>query len=166
MPTPVPAAASLKSDLLFKRLITWSTAICLAAAYGWLASYERQADGSLHFHWRWLSLFWIIIGVGSSMYFWHQIWPPPGYPVADRIGIIQGLVVFILPGLWWVIYPLRFLKGEQFWDVLTGLMVVAMALSLGAWMIARLVKAFEASDAYDLTTLDSEDHLKTDQTEK
>ncbi|MGC9942109.1 MAG: hypothetical protein ABSE48_09755 [Verrucomicrobiota bacterium] len=167
MPAPAPAPVPLKSDLLFKRLITWSTAVCLAGSYGWLASYERQADGGLHFHWRWLSLFWIVIGVGSSNYFWHQAWPPPGYPAATRKSIIKGLIVFILPGLWWLIYPLRFLSGQRFWDVITSLMVVVLALSFGAWMITRLVKAFEASDAYDLNELDTEEHMiETDQAEK
>jgi hypothetical protein len=167
MPAPSPSLAPSNSDLIFKRLITWSTAVCLAAIYGWLASYERQMDGSMHFHWRWLSLFWAIIGTGSSTYFWHQIWPPSGYPDSNRNGIIKGLIIIVLPGLWWLIYPLRFLKGEQFWDVITGLMVVASALSFGAWMITRLVKAFEASDTYDLNTLDSENRIiKTDQAEK
>lgn len=167
MSAQAPSPAPPKTDLLFKRFVTWSTAICLAAAYGWLAAYQGHADDGLSFHWRWLSFFWVIIGAGSSIYFWHQVWPPPGHPAAQRKGIIKGLIIFVLPGLWWLVYPLLFLKGQQFWDVISGLLVVAAALSFGAWMIRRLVKAFEASDDYDLNTLDSEDHInKTDQAGK
>jgi hypothetical protein len=88
------------------------------------------------------------------------MWPPPRYPAATRKGIIKGLIVLIVPGLWWLTVPLRFLTGRHFWDVVTPFIAVAMALCYGSWMVTRLVKFFEISDAYDLNALKLEEEQK------
>jgi flagellar biogenesis protein FliO len=42
---------------------------------------------------------------------------------------------------------LRFLSGQHFWDVMSGLIAAAAVLSFGAWMVIKLIRAFEQSDA-------------------
>jgi hypothetical protein len=42
------------------------------------------------------------------------------------------------------------LSGQTLKDVSGGLVVAALVLSFGAWVLARLVKAFEHTDAEDL----------------
>jgi hypothetical protein len=136
------------SDVLFKRFIAISTALALAMAYGWLAGFARDPDGGLSFHWRWQILLWAFIGLASTFYFWRKIWPPENRPPAKRKDIVAGSIVLAVPGLWWLIFPLRSQSGGQhFWQVVVGLSIAAVVLSFGAWMIVRLGRGFEEEDA-------------------
>ena len=129
-------------DLAFRRMIIVSTAVSLAAAYGWLAGYVRQPNGDLTFHWRWMVLFWAFVGFVSTLFFWRKIWPP-GNRAATRKGIIEGIIALALPGVWWLIFPLRAQSGQHLWQVIAGLTAAALVLTFGAWMIFRLGRAFE-----------------------
>lgn len=133
-----------RRDLAFRRMVSVSTALSLALAYGWLAGFVRQPNGDLIFHWRWAVLIWAFIGIASTLYFWRKIWPP-GNRTATRKGIVAGSIVLALPGVWWLIFPLRSQSGEHLWQVIAGLAAAAIVLSFGAWMIIRLGRAFENS---------------------
>ncbi len=146
-------AKTRASDALFRRMIIVATALSLAATYGWLACFDRQTDGNIYFHWRWNGLWWIFIGLGSSLYFWQKIWPPEKARAATRSEVVMGSAALVLPGLWWAVFPLRFLSGQHFWDVVIGLAAAATVLTFGAWMVTRLIKAFERSDREDLAAL-------------
>jgi hypothetical protein len=136
------------SDFLFKRFIAISTALSLAVAYGWLAGFARDPDGGLSFHWRCQILPWAFIGLVSTFYFWRKIWPPPNQPSPARKDIVAGSIALALPGLWWLIFPLRSQSGGQhFWQVVVGLSIAAVVLSFGAWMIVRLGRGFVEEDA-------------------
>jgi hypothetical protein len=102
------------------------------------------------FRWGWPTLVWCLIGTGSCLYFWRKIWPPDDRSRPTRWEIIVGSLVLLLPSLWWLTLPLRFLKGQTLRDVGSGLVVAALVLSFGAWVLTRLVKAFEHTDAEDL----------------
>jgi FtsH-binding integral membrane protein len=155
------------SDALFKRIIIVSCALSLVTMYGWLACFDRQQNGDFYFHWRWIALLWIVIGLASNAFFWRKIWPPEGRAIATRKDIIIGSIVLGAPCLWWLTFPLRFLSGQHFWDVMTGLIAAAIVLSFGAWMVIKLIKAFEKSDADDLNALDTaEQNPKAAPTEK
>jgi hypothetical protein len=149
------------TDILFRRLVIISTVLSLAAAYGWLACFERQPGGDVYFRWRWNGLLWVFIGVVSSLYFWRKVWPPGDRPAATRREIIKGSILLGLPGLWWLTFPLRFLSGQHFWDVAVGLAAAAAVLTFGAWMVTRLIKAFESSDREDLAALKSGEKAST-----
>lgn len=123
-------------------MVIWFTALSLAAAYGWLAGFVRQPNGDFTFHWRWMVLVWAFIGLASTVYCWRKIWPPKNRAVT-RKGIVEGVIAVALPGIWWLIFPLRSQSGEHLWQVLEGLTAAALVLSFGAWMIFRLGKAFE-----------------------
>ena len=129
-------------DVLFRRMVVWFTALSLAAVYGWLAGFVRQSDGGLTFHWRWMVLVWAFIGLASTVYFWHKIWPP-GNLVETRKGVVEGTIALALPGVWWLLFPLRSQSGQHLWQVLEGLTAAALVLTFGAWMIVRLGRAFE-----------------------
>ncbi|MGH7941881.1 MAG: hypothetical protein ACREFR_12510 [Limisphaerales bacterium] len=123
-------------------MVIWFTTLSLALAYGWLAGFVRQPDGDLTFHWRWRVAIWAFIGLASAAYFWGKAWrsdnrKPP------RLGLLKATVVLAVPGIWWLIFPLRSLSGERFWQVIEGLAVAAVVLAFGAWMILRLARAFE-----------------------
>jgi hypothetical protein len=140
-------ATSDASDFLFKRFIVVFMALSLAATYGWLAGFARDPDGGFNFHWRWQIAVWAFIGLVSTFYFWRKIWPPPNRPAPIRRDIVLGSLALGLPGFWWLIFPLRALSGQHFWNVVEGLTIAAIVLSFGAWMIVRLGKGFEEEDA-------------------
>lgn len=144
----VPATPT--TNTLHRRVVVIGTVLSLAIAYGWMASFERQPGGEMTFHWGWPTLVWCLIGIGSCLYFWRKIWPPDDRSRPSRREIIIGSMVLLLPGLWWLTLPLRFLKGQTLKDVGSGLVVAALVLSFGAWVVTRLVKAFEHTDAEDL----------------
>jgi hypothetical protein len=144
---PAPANST---DTLFKRIIIVACALSLATMYGWLACVDRQPDGSFNFHWQWIALLWIAIGVVTNAYFWRKVWPSSAQATVTRKDIFTGAVVLGVPCLWWLTFPLRFLSGQHFWDVMAGLIAAAAVLSFGAWMVIKLIKAFEQSDTDDL----------------
>ncbi len=143
---PETSQPTSASDVLFKRMFVVFTALSLAGTYGWLAGFVRQPNGDLIFHWRWMVLLWAVIGFASTVYFWRKIWPPQNR-VATRKDILIGTLALLLPGLWWLIFPLRSISGENRWSVITGLAIAAAVLTFGAWMVTRLGKAFEADEA-------------------
>ena len=146
----VPATRT--SNTLHRRVVVIGTVLSLAIAYGWMASFERQPGGEMAFHWGWPTLVWCLIGTGSCLYFWRKIWPPDDRSRPTRRGILIGSLALLLPGLWWLTLPLRFLSGQTLKDVSGGLVVAALVLSFGALVVTRLVKAFEHTDAEDLAS--------------
>jgi hypothetical protein len=142
---PDTPQTSSASDVLFKRMVVVLTALSLAATYGWLAGFVRQPNGDLIFHWHWLVLLWAVIGFASTAFFWRKIWPPQNR-TATRKDIWIGTIVLLIPGLWWLIFPLRSISGENRWSVIAGLAIAAVVLSFGAWMVMRLGRAFEADE--------------------
>jgi hypothetical protein len=126
------------------------TALSLAVAYGWLAGFVRQANGGLSFEWQWPIAPWALGGAASAIYFWRKIWPLPNQPDATRKDVVKGFVVLLVPGLWWLVLPLRSFSGQHFWDVVKGLTAAIIVLSFGAWMVIHLGKSFERVDAEDL----------------
>lgn len=142
---PSPDTPPFAGDSLFRRMFSVFTVFSLAVAYGWLAGFVRQPDGDLVFHWRWPVPLWALAGLASTAYFWHKIWPP-GNRSARPGDIVRGSVVLAVPGLWWLLFPLRSQSGEHFWEVVEGLAAAAIVLTFGAWMLIRLARAFEDDD--------------------
>lgn len=144
-----------ESNALLRRVVVIGTVLSLAVSYGWMASFDRQPGGESAFRWNWAILVWILIGVGSSLYFWRQIWPPKERSQPTRTQIVLGSAVLVIPGLWWLTTPLWHLKGQTLRDVGGGLIAAVMVLSFGAWMVTRLIKAFDNVDRQDLADLDT-----------
>lgn len=134
-----PSAAT---DVGFKRGIIFSSALLLAAVFGWLACVDRSADGVVAFHWQWRALLWIAAGLGCTVYFWRQAWPRPGESRSPR-QVIIGWVVLAIPCVMWMAYPLRFISGQQLLNVFIGLMLAATVLTGGGFMVFKLIKGFE-----------------------
>jgi hypothetical protein len=149
---PEPPSAD---DARFRSIVVVGTALCLALAYGWMGGFARQPNGDLSFQWRWPILPWAFIGLASTVYFWHAIWPSQNRTVT-RKDIVTGSIVLALPGLWWLISPLRSLSGQHAHEVIEGLVAAALVLSFGAWMIIRLGRGFLEEDAEDLKNLNED----------
>ena len=143
------------SNPLLRQVVVIATILSLATAYGWMASFDRQPGGDMASHWSWATAIWGLVGAASSIFFWRKIWPPKDRPPSTRGQIIAGSVVLLLPGLWWLTSPLWSLSRQTFRDVGTGLVAAAMVLTFGAWMVTRLIKAFESSDTQDLADEES-----------
>ncbi|HEV2318699.1 MAG TPA: hypothetical protein VGV18_03050 [Verrucomicrobiae bacterium] len=139
---PEPQRQTGPGEIHFRRIVSISTALSLAVAYGWLAGFVRQPNGKLTFQWRWLVAVWALTGIVTTIYFWRKIWPPVDR-AASRRGIVKGTVALALPGIWWLIFPLRSQSGQNLWQVIEGLAAAALVLTFGAWMLIRLGRAFE-----------------------
>ena len=134
----------------FKYAIIISTALTFAAVFGWLACIDRQENGDLDFRWHWSALLWIVIGIASTIYFWRQVWPAQNdSSVGKRNRLVKGWTALLIPSLIWMTYPLRFLSGKHFTDVLAGLTAAAIVLTLGALMLFRLIKGFNENEPTD-----------------
>jgi hypothetical protein len=152
-PEPPGAPPPSANDVRFRLMVVMGTALSLAVAYGWLAGFARQSDGDLSFQWRWPILLWAFIGLASTIFFWHAIWPSKNQTQTTRKDTVVGSIVLLLPGLWWIISPLRSLSGQHAHEVMEGLVAAALVLSFGAWMIIHLARGFEEEDAEDLKNL-------------
>lgn len=141
-----PNQSSDANDALFKGMIAVSTELSLAAAYGWLAGFVRDPNGDLAFHWRWQILLWAFIGFASTAFFLAKNLAAPNRPDATRKDTVLGTIALLLPGLWWLVYPLRTFSGQHFRQVAEGLAIAATVLTFGAFMVIRLGRAFEHDD--------------------
>lgn len=147
---PNPASAEKRTvrqstDRGFRLAIVAVTALGFAVGFGWLACIERLASGEVEFHWQWSAALWIAIGIASPVYFWRQIWPTqPVPPGSARRRQVQGWAALLIPSVMWMAYPLRFVSGQQRLNVLIGLAIAGSVLSLGGWMVFRLIQGFAA----------------------
>jgi hypothetical protein len=140
--TPLPAA----TDAGFRGVFVISSALILATVFGWLACLVRTENGDIAFRWQWRALIWIAGGIGSTGYFWRQVWPVEN-GVRTLKQQIKGWVVLAVPCVIWMSYPLWFISGRQLFDVGAGLALAATVLTGGGWMVFKLIKGFENDEA-------------------
>ena len=127
----------------FRLAIIVTTALVFATAFGWLACIQRMENGDVEFHWQGRAWLWIAIGVASPVYFWRQIWPKQKVsPTGSARRLVKGWAALLIPSLMWMAYPLRFISGQQLLNVSIGLGIAAAVLTLGGWMVFRLIKGF------------------------
>ena len=127
----------------FRRAIVAATALVFATAFGWLACIQRMDSGEVEFHWQGSAWLWIAVGLAAPVYFWRQIWPrQPVSPARPAWHRFKGWAALLIPSLMWMLYPLRFISGQQFLNVLIGLGIAVTVLTLGGWMVFRLIKGF------------------------
>ena len=121
-----------------------------------MASFDRSRVDETHDGWIWRSLLWGLVGGGTCMYFWAMVWPSKPVQGSARARTWRGWLVVSLPSLYWLSFPLHFKSGHDFSDVLTGLIAAGLILAFGAWMVIRLIKAFEHSDEVETERLEAE----------
>lgn len=138
---------SPSTDSGFRLAIVISTAVIFATAFGWLGCIQRKETGEVEFHWQWGALFWIAIGISCTVYFWRQIWPIGNtFPTGTKKRMVKGWAALLIPSLMWMTYPLLFVSGQQLLNVSIGLAIAVTVLTLGGWMVFRLVKGFANED--------------------
>ena len=141
---PEPPAAS--NDAGFRRVFVISSTLILATVFGWLGCLVRQTNGNVLFEWQWRALIWFAIGIGSTVYFWRQIWPAQNITRTAKRQI-KGWVVLAIPCVIWMAYPLWFISGRQLSDVFVGLMLAVVVLTGGGLMVYKLIRGFENDEA-------------------
>jgi len=133
------------SNALLRQVVVIATILSLATAYGWMASFDRQPGGDMASHWSWATAIWVWSARRAAFSSGARSGRPriARRPLAAKSSPVPwfcccrpmvadfSLVVFITP---------------NFRDVGTGLVAAAMVLTFGAWMVTRLIKAFESSD--------------------
>ncbi len=82
-----------------------------------------------------------------------MLWPAKAVQGPTRTRVLKGFLVLAAPSIYWLSFPLHFISGRDCRDVLTGLTAAGLILGLGAWMMLRLIKAFEHSDQVETERL-------------
>jgi hypothetical protein len=131
----------------FRLAVVVATALVFAAMFGWLACIQRMENGEVEFHWQRRTWLWIAIGIAGPLYFWRQIWPAQNVSQSGAgKRTIKGWAALLIPSLFWVVYPLWFISGPQLLNVGIGLGIAVTALTLGGWMIFRLIQGFAGEE--------------------
>ena len=135
-------------DATFDRIVVVSTALGFAAVLGTAACLERGADQGLDFHWHWRALLWMGLGVAAAVRLWQLLWRAQ----ADDTGkagksLVKFCILLLIGALGVFVYPILFVSSEHFNDVLTGLSLATAVLTFVGWMIYRVARGFEESDA-------------------
>jgi hypothetical protein len=135
-------------DRTFNRIVLVSTAMGFAAVLGSAACLERGADGGLTFRWHWRALIWMALGVVVAMRLWRLLWRAQSDGTGKAASQLKRFCAGLLIGAVGVfVYPILFVSSEHFDDVLTGLSLATAVLTFVGWMIYRVIKGLNASDA-------------------
>ncbi len=154
-----PESASASGPL--RRWVIISTVLSMALADGWMASFGRVDGTGAQGAWIWRTLVWGLVGGGTCVYFWAMLWPAKAVQGPTRTRVLKGFLVVAAPSVYWLSFPLYFISGRDCRDVLTGLTAAGLILGLGAWMMMRLIKAFEHSDQVETERLAREQLART-----
>src|ERR1700761_6162375 len=150
---PAQTASASGSGFSLRFLVAILTALGLAVLYGALASLAQLPGGEVSFHWSWITLMWVVVGFGSTLYFWRKVWPANGVHPSHK-AVFKGTLAFALPNLWWLTAPLRPHSDQFVWAEATAVIVPLMIVTYDELVVKRLFKGFENMDAEDLKALE------------
>ncbi len=149
-PTPAPPApVDFRADIdrTFFGVMSVSSALCFGAIVATIQSLEKDQSG-FAFHVTFATAVAFVLGTLAGLACW---WIVPINNFTRRL----STPVLLLIAAASFFYPLRFLPRDKFWDLLQGLSLAAFALSLGAILLLKLKKFFDADQA----AAEAKDHL-------
>jgi hypothetical protein len=155
LPTPLVPGSVNGEQTTDGRTLNWivvvSTAIGFAAALGTTACLERSADGRFDFHWHWRAVIWMALGIAAAIQLWRLLWRAQNDTSGKAAKKLKLFCILLLAGgLAVFFYPIFFLRGKNFDDVLTGMSLAAGAITLVGFLISRVMKGFLEEDAENL----------------
>src|SRR5262245_58054259 len=132
------------SDRGFQHIVEIGSAAGLGMVFGCMACLQWTEFKGPSFHWHWLVLFWISVGIFAGIYFWRQIWQAQDAPAGGaRKHLLKGWLVLAVACATTFAYSVRTFKLENFKEVLMGVFAASIVLSFVGWMIFRLMRMFE-----------------------
>ncbi len=141
------ATAKMETDTLFRRVAAGSTALGFATALGSTACLELGNDRNIEFHWHWIALPFMALGVAAALHLWQLIWTAAQTESkTDRARLSRFVALIAVGGLATFAYPIRFVTSSHLSDVLGGLLLAAAVLSFTGWMIHRVGSALLNED--------------------
>jgi hypothetical protein len=138
---------STNGERTFSNIVAGSTAVAFGLVFCSLACVGRNANGALDFQWQWTSLIWLAIGAGCGWYFWKLAWwsEKASQPHAKGYFIAFCALLCLLT-LYLFVRPLRFVAQENVRDVLVGMGLAIIVLTLFGYMIFTLVGWFSREE--------------------
>jgi hypothetical protein len=148
--TNLPPAPNSGVDLVFERVAVISTAIGFATALGTAACLQRPAGHGLELHWHWRAVIWMALGVWAALHLWQLVWRAQADTAPKAKARLQrfcALILIVALGVF--VYPISFVSGEHFNEILTGLTLATAVLTFVGWMISRIIRGLNQADAAD-----------------
>src|SRR5690242_20538606 len=134
---------STNSERTFSNIVACSTAVAFGLVFCSLACVGRNANGALDFQWQWAALIWLVIGAAGGWNFWKLAWWSEKAPQPRAKGyFIAFCALLCLLTLYLFVRPLRFVAPENIRDVLVGMGLAVIVLTLFGYMIFTLVRWF------------------------
>lgn len=135
--------APANGERTFGNIVAGSTAVAFALVFCSLACVGRNASGVLDFEWQWTALIWLVIGACGGWYFWKLAWwSERKARKSAKLWFIAFCALLSLVTLFLFIRPLKFVAQENVVDVLVGMGLAVVVLSLFGYMIFTLVQWF------------------------
>jgi hypothetical protein len=127
----------------FSNIVAGSTAVSFGLVFGSLACVDRNTAGALDFQWQWPALIWMGIGLCGGWFFWRLAWwsERTSRPHAKALFFAFCALLCLLT-LFLFVRPLRFVAQENIQDVLIGMGLALVVLTLFGYMIFTLVRWF------------------------
>lgn len=145
LPPPAPGP-----DPVFRRLISLASGLALGGMLASLAAIELGDHGKLEFRWHWAILPLVGAGLALGFWFWNVLWQAQssGAPAAKKrlrnVSILLGIVA--LTSFW---YPMKFVQAERRQDVLIGLGMAFLVLSVFGWLIYKTIRLVSENEPRD-----------------
>jgi uncharacterized membrane protein len=94
------------------------------------------------------------LGVAAAVRLWRLLWRAQSDATGKAASQLKWFCAALLIGAVGVfVYPILFVSSEHFNDVLTGLSLATAVLTFVGWMIYRVIKGLNASDAIEESEL-------------
>ena len=131
----------------FNNIVAGSTAISLGLVFCSLACVGRNTNGDLDFQWHWTALIWLVLGCCGGWYFWKLAWwsEKTARPHAKGY-FIAFCALLCATTLFLFVRPLKFVARENVRDVLVGMGLAVVVLTLFGYMIFTLVRWFSREE--------------------
>src|SRR5262249_15853050 len=138
---------STGGERTFSNIVAGSTAVAFGLVFCSLACVGRNANGALDFEWQWPALIWLLVGICGGWYFWKLAWwsEKAARPHAKAYFIAFCALLCLLT-LYLFVRPLRFVAQEIVRDVLVGMVLAVIVLTLFGYLIFTLGRWFSRDE--------------------
>jgi hypothetical protein len=138
---------SENGERTFSNIVAGSTAVAFALVFASLACVGRNPAGVLDFQWKWTALIWMVVGACGGWFFWRLAWwsERASRPHAKACFLAFCALLCLLT-LFLFVRPLKFVARENMWDVLIGMGLAVVVLTLFGYMIFTLVQWFSREE--------------------
>lgn len=139
-----PLPDPLERNPMFRGVVVGSSALGMGALLASL-TVVRHGEAGLEFHWSWLAVAAFVAGAALAAGFWRLVfhWSAARDHAANRRKVMLASGLLLVLAVAAFLYPLRFVAAERRNDVLIGLAVAVLVLSVVGFLIRTIVRWLE-----------------------